>query len=201
MTTVIARASPMSPRQSDARQRVVLATAEMLARHGLNATSIREMAKRAGAPLGSTYHHFPGGKQQVVVEAVKFAGAQVSTGLDHHLQAGALAGLRGFLAMWRDILVRSDFRIGCPVMAVAVEEPLDDVAEEALKAAAQVFSDWEDKLVSSFEAQGRDRESASRLATLVIASVEGALVICRARRSIAAFDIVAEQIEGLVAHK
>lgn len=191
----------MSPRQSDARQRVVAAAAEMLARHGLNATSIREMAKRADAPLGSTYHHFPGGKQQVVVEAVKFAGARVDAGLDHYLQAGAVAGLRGFLAMWRDILVRSDFRIGCPVMAAAVEEPVDDVAEEALTAAAQVFSDWENKLATSLEAQGRDRESASRLATLVIASVEGAIVMCRARRNIAAFDTIAGQLEWLVSNK
>ncbi|XLV73910.1 TetR/AcrR family transcriptional regulator [Ralstonia syzygii subsp. celebesensis] len=131
------------------------------------------MAKRAEAPLGSTYHHFPGGKQQVVVEAVKFAGARVGAGLDHHLKAGAVAGLRGFLAMWRDILVRSDFRIGCPVMATAVDEPIDDLAEEALAAAAAVFSDWQRKLVASLEAQGRDRASASRLATLIIASVEG----------------------------
>lgn len=144
----------MPPRQSDARQRVVMAAAEMLARHGLNATSIREMAKRADAPLGSTYHHFPGGKQQVVVEAVKFAGARVSAGLDHYLKAGVVAGLRGFLSMWRDLLVRSDFRIGCPVMATAVDEPIDDLAEDALAAAAAVFSDWERKLVASLEAQG-----------------------------------------------
>jgi AcrR family transcriptional regulator len=177
-----------------------MAAAEMLARHGLNATSIREMAKRADAPLGSTYHHFPGGKRQVVVEAVKFAGAQVSAGLDAHLQAGALEGLCGFLAMWRDLLVRSDFRLGCPVMAAAVEEPVDDMAEEALAAAAQVFGDWEDKLVFSLEAQGHDHESAARLATLIIASAEGAVVMCRARRSIAAFDTVAEQIKWLVAN-
>lgn len=190
----------MSPRRSDARQRVVAAAAEMLARHGLNATSIREMARRAEAPLGSTYHHFPGGKQQVVVEAVQLAGARVGASLDHHLQAGAVAGLRGFLAMWRDILVRSNFRIGCPVMAVAVEEPVDDVAQEALRAAAQVFGDWEAKLADSLQAQGRDRESASRLAVFIIAGVEGAIVLCRAQASIAPFDAVAEQLERLVSN-
>lgn len=188
----------MSPRQSDARQRVVTAAAEMLARHGLNATSIRELAKRAGAPLGSTYHHFPGGKQQVVVEAVNSAGARVSAGLEHHLQAGAVAGLRGFLAMWREILLRSEFRVGCPVMAVAVEEPIDETAVAALDAAAQVFGDWEDKLVAALEAQGRDRESASRLATLVLAGTEGAIALCRVRKSIAPFDAVAEQLERIV---
>lgn len=188
----------MSPRQANSRQRVVVAAAEMLARHGLNATSIREMAKRAGAPLGSTYHHFPGGKQQVVAEAVAFAGAHAGAGLDHHLQAGPVAGVRGFLAMWRDILVQSDFHVGCPVMAAAVEEPIDDIGEEVLLAAARVFSDWESKLVASMEAQGRDHESASELATLIVAGVEGAIVLCRAQRNIASFDKVAKQLEWLV---
>ena len=67
----------MTAHQPDARQRVVETAAEMLARHGLNATSIREMARRAKAPLGSTYHHFPDGKQQVVVEAVEFARSRI----------------------------------------------------------------------------------------------------------------------------
>ena len=188
----------MSPRQSDARQRVVAAAAEMLARHGLNATSVREMTKRAEAPLGSIYHHFPGGKQQVVVEAVQLAGARVSRDLDRHLQAGGMAGVRGFLAMRRAILVRSDFRIGCPVMAAVAEEPIDDVAEAALEAAAGVFDDWAAQIAAALAAQGRDPASASSLAILVIASVEGAIVLCRAQRSIAPFDTVAGQIERLI---
>lgn len=188
----------MSPRQSDARQRVVMAAADMLGRYGLNATSIREMAKRAAAPLGSTYHHFPDGKQQVIVEAVALAGARASAGLDRHLQAGAVAGLLGFLAMWREILVRSKFHIGCPVMAVAVEEPLGEEAAEALAAAAEVFGDWESKLSTSLRAEGLDRKPATELATLIVASAEGAIAICRARRSIAPFDRVATQLEALV---
>lgn len=188
----------MAHRQPDVRRRVVAAAAEMLARHGLNATSIREMTKRADAPFGSTYHHFPGGKQQVVVEAVQLAGARTSAGLERHLQAGPAAGLRGFLAMWRDILLKSDFRIGCPVMGAAVEAPIDGVAGDVLEAAAQAFDDWESRLVASLESQGRDRESASRLATLVVAGMEGAIVLCRARRSIVPFDRVAAQLEALV---
>ncbi|PKH70512.1 TetR family transcriptional regulator [Stenotrophomonas sp. Betaine-02u-21] len=188
----------MAHRQPDVRRRVVAAAAEMLARHGLNATSIREMTKRADAPFGSTYHHFPGGKQQVVVEAVQLAGARTSAGLERHLQAGPAAGLRGFLAMWRDILLKSDFCIGCPVMGAAVEAPIDGVADDVLEAAAQAFDDWESSLVASLETQGRDRESASCLATLIVASVEGAIVLCRARRSIVPFDRIAAQLEALV---
>lgn len=188
----------MSSRQSDVRQRVVMAAAEMLARHGLNATSIREMAKRAEAPLGSTYHHFPDGKQQVIVEAVTFAGARVCAGLDRHLQSGSVAGLRGFLAMWREILVRSKFHVGCPVMAVAVEEPLDEELEEVLAVAAAAFSAWEGKMANALRADGLGRKAAEELATLIVASVEGAIVLCRAQRNIAPFDRVAKQLETFV---
>lgn len=187
----------MSPRQSDVRQRVVVAAAEMLARHGLNAASIREIAKRADAPLGSTYHHFPGGKQQVVVEAVNYAGAQVSAQLERCLQGSARHGLGEFLAYWRNILVRSNFKVGCPVMAVATQDPIDEVGDEALTAAARVFNDWEGKLATAFAARGLDTVPASELATFVVASLEGAIVICRARRSIAAFDAVTVQLEAL----
>lgn len=188
----------MSARQPGVRQRVVEAAALVLAQHGLNAASIREMTKRAEAPFGSTYHHFPGGKQQVVVEAVRLAGARVGEALDHHLQSGPAAGLSGFLASWRSTLVRSDFRIGCPVMAAAVEEPIDDVAEGALDAAAQVFAEWEAQLAASFQANGCDRDRAVQLATLIITSVEGAIVLCRAQRSIVPFDRVGAQLARIV---
>lgn len=190
----------MSSPPSEARQRVVAAAAEMLARHGPNATSIREMAKRAKAPLGSTYHHFPNGKQQVVGEAVAYAGGQVGAILDRYLQAGPAAGLNGFMAMWREMLLRSGFRIGCPVLAVAVEEPIDEAGEDARQAAAQAFGLWEDKLAASLQAQGHDAAAAAGLATLIVAAAEGAIAICRARRSIEPFDRVSEQMQRLLSH-
>lgn len=188
----------MSPRQSDTRHRLVMAAAEMLARHGCSATSIREMAKHAGAPLGSTYHHFPQGKEQVILEALDYAGQRVSSGLQQHLTHGLAHGLRDFLWMWRDILVRSDFHIGCPVLAVAVEEPLDEVAANALAAASRIFTDWEQQLTQAMCAEGLDQDSANALATLIIAAVEGAIGLARAQRSTAPFDRVTQQLESIV---
>ena len=189
----------MSPRQSDSRQRLVAAAAEMLAQHGLNATSIRETAKRADAPLGSTYHHFPGGKQQVVVEAVQLAGDRMAAGLDQQFQPGFAAGLRGFVAAWRERLIRSEFRIGCPVVAAVIEEPIDDADNHVVAAAAEVFVAWERRIVRALVAEGFEEAVATRLATLVVASIEGAIVLCRAARSIEPFDRVTTELEQLVA--
>ncbi|MDT3430797.1 TetR/AcrR family transcriptional regulator [Stenotrophomonas maltophilia] len=188
----------MSLRQPDSRQRVVVAAAEMLARHGLNATSIREMVKRAQAPFGSTYHHFPGGKHQVISEAVVFAGERVQRQLENHLCEGVRQGLPAFLDFWREILLRSDFRQGCPVMAAVVEEPIDGEVLAALEAASQTFGHWRQILSASLRSHGHTAIDASQLATLIVASIEGAIVLCRAERSIAPFDHVARQLEFFV---
>jgi len=183
--------------QPDARQRIVIGAADLLARRGLTATSVRELAKHSSAPLGSTYHYFPGGKQQLAGEAVRYAGDTVSRALTKRLAAGPVEGLRAFLALWRKIVIDSDFRAGCPVLAVAVEEPDGDTTE-AVTAAAEVFAEWQQLLSDSLAAYGATPAQARQVATLIVAAVEGTVGMCRAQRDIRPLDDVARQLESLV---
>lgn len=157
------------------------------------------MARHAKAPLGSTYHYFPEGKQQLATEAVRYTGEWVARALRKELEAGPAEGLRAFLALWRAIVVESDFRAGCPVLAVAIEEAPADEIPPALAAAAEVFDQWESLLAASLRAHGAEAERAAQLATLVVASVEGTVAMCRAKRSMEPLDRTAEQLEALVA--
>jgi AcrR family transcriptional regulator len=181
-----------------ARERIVAGAADMISRRGLNATSIRETAKHARAPLGSTYHYFPEGKQQLATEAVRYTGEWVARRLRKELEAGPVAGLQAFLALWRKIVVDSDFRAGCPVLAVSIEEPPTDETPTALLAAADVFGTWESLLANSLREHGAERERAAQLATLVVAAVEGTVAMCRAKRSTQPLDHAAEQLQALI---
>ncbi|MFF5370928.1 TetR/AcrR family transcriptional regulator [Streptomyces sp. NPDC013187] len=181
-----------------ARERIVAGAADMISRRGLHATSIRETAKHARAPLGSTYHYFPEGKQQLATEAVRFTGAWAARGLRKELEAGPVAGLRAFLALWRAIVVDSDFRAGCPVLAVSIEEPPADETPTALAAAAGVFEEWEGLLAGSLRERGAEPEEASQIATLIVAAVEGTVAMCRAKRSTQPLDHTAAQLEALI---
>ncbi|WP_228462139.1 TetR/AcrR family transcriptional regulator [Alloalcanivorax profundimaris] len=180
------------------RQRLVAGAADLLSRRGVKATSIRELAKHAQAPLGSTYHYFPGGKAQLVTEAVRFIGGKVSEVLAKSLERGPVSGLQEFLALWRHEVVRSDYRAGCPVLSVAVEEPDDEESRAALTVAEAVFADWIGLLTRSLSEHGVDDEQARQLATLVVASVEGAIALCRARRSAEPLEQVSTQLEALI---
>ncbi len=179
---------------AQARDRMVAGAADMLRRRGLNATSVRELAKHSGAPLGSTYHYFPGGKTELVTEAVRFADELTVRHLTEELEAGPIDGVRAFLAMWRAVVVDTDFGAGCPVLAVAVEhQPGDD--DEPRRAAADAFGRWTDLLAESLRDHGATPEAARRTATLVVAAVEGTVGICRAQRSIRPLDDVREALE------
>lgn len=172
--------------------------ADLIRRRGLAGSSIRDLATHSGAPLGSTYHDFPRGKQQLAAEAVRFAGARVTTMLSSSLAADPSAGLATFLALWRHTVIESDFAAGCPVLAVAIEEPPADGDAEAITAAAEVFTAWEDLLATSLRDHGVTADVARQLATLIVAAVEGTIVICRARHDIQPFDDVAAQLRSLV---
>ncbi|CAM02225.1 TetR family transcriptional regulator [Saccharopolyspora erythraea NRRL 2338] len=188
----------MSASSQQPRLQLVAGAADMIRRRGLNATSIREVAKHAQAPLGSTYHYFPGGKRQLAGEAVRFAGETVSELLRKNLDAGPVEGLRALLDLWREILTGTDFQAGCPVLAVSVEEQ-DDEGAEVRAAAAEVFGGWESLLADSLRQHGCDAERAPQLATLVVSAFEGAVVMCRAQRSTRALDHVGERLEALIA--
>ncbi|MFC8964793.1 MULTISPECIES: TetR/AcrR family transcriptional regulator [unclassified Streptomyces] len=189
----------MPKSSTPSRERIVAGAADMISRRGLSATSIREMAKHAGAPLGSTYHYFPEGKQQLAAEAVRHTGDRVARSLATELAAGPAAGLDAFVALWRRIVVDTDFHAGCPVLAVAIEEPSAAEVSPALAAAAEVFEQWEDLLAISLREHGAGAEQAAQIATLIVASVEGTVAMCRARRSTEPLDRTAVQLQTLIA--
>jgi AcrR family transcriptional regulator len=182
---------------SDVRQQIVAGAADLIRCRGLAATSIRGLAEHAAAPLGSTYHYFPGGKQQLAAEAVRFSGDQVARMLRVALESGPVEGLRAFLALWRKIVTGADFRAGCPVLVVAVEESAEGESAPR-EAAAEVFRAWEALLADALRGHGADTRDAEELATLVVAAVEGAVAMCRAQRDPCPLDRVASRLELLV---
>ena len=192
---------------SNTRAKMVAGAADLMSRRGVNATSMRDVVRHTGTPRGSIGHHFPRGKQQLIEDAIVFAGKQVSGPLQHLTQdRGAIAGLREFIALWRKTLERSKFQAGCPVLAVAVEQFVNDATERGGKAdaAAQgrlldladgVFADWQLIMVSALRREGVPPVRARRLAALVIASTEGTVAMCRAARSAQPLEDVRQELE------
>jgi TetR/AcrR family transcriptional regulator, lmrAB and yxaGH operons repressor len=172
------------------RERMVASAVDLLARRGLQATSISEVLDHSGAPRGSVYHHFPEGKDQMIGAALDAAGGVAIELLDRKAGAPAEEIAAWFLHLWHEVLVRSNFEAGCAVLAVAVAAD----SPELLDHTARVFRTWRRRLAELLEQGGLDARDAARFAATLVASSEGAVVLARAEQSIEPFDLVAEQL-------
>ncbi|MFI9402578.1 TetR/AcrR family transcriptional regulator [Nocardia sp. NPDC052316] len=185
------------PRPGDARRRMIEGAVESLRVHGASATSVDRVLSSTGAPRGSVYHHFPGGRTELVNEAVVVAGNFMSEFIERLTRENdSLTALDQFGAMWRRTLVDSEFRSGCPVFAVAVET--NDDAPEFARAAADTFARWQASLADVLVREGVSEARARRLATLTVAAFEGAIALCRAQRDITPLDNVIAELRELL---
>lgn len=187
---------PMNAR-GDSRRRMVNSTIELLRQQGARATTIDGVLAHSGAPRGSVYHHFPGGRTQLIDEAVATAAAFM-TGV---IQAATteedpLKAVDDFFALWRDQLAGSDFRSGCPIVAVAVEH--NDDAPQLARSAGAAFAEWQSAFAAMFRKHGVPAARSRRLANLVIAAEEGAVILARAQQSSTPIEDAALEIHDLL---
>lgn len=175
---------------------MVISTALLVRERGARATSIDDVLAHSGAPRGSVYHHFPGGRDQLLLEATAYAGAYVGRRLERGKGEDPLAAFDAFIAGYRADLVDSGMRSGCPVLAVAIEsrEEEDGLQDEAGRA----FVLWQERLAENLVAAGIEPARAGELAVLAIAAVEGALVMSRAQRDIGPLDRVRDELRRLL---
>lgn len=171
---------------------MVVSAALLLREKGVSGTSFGDVIAHSGAPRGSIYHHFPGGKAELVEAAVRYAGDYVAGAIERS-DGDPVAALHALTAFWRATLEDSDFRAGCPVVAVAVESGDEERAEAA--AAAEVFVAWRVSLERLLRARGLTAARARRLATTSIAAIEGAVVLCRAERDVRPLLDVSRELE------
>jgi TetR/AcrR family transcriptional repressor of lmrAB and yxaGH operons len=188
MTVVIVNTEERMVRGT--RERMVASAVDLLARRGLQATSFSEVLEHSGAPRGSVYHHFPGGKDQMIDSALDAAGSRAIELIERKAGAPAEEVSAWFLHIWREVLIRGKFEAGCAVLAVAVAAD----SPELLDHTARVFRTWRKRLAELLEQGGLSSVDASRFAAVLVASSEGAVVMARAEQSLEPFDLVAEQL-------
>jgi AcrR family transcriptional regulator len=182
------------------RERMVISAALLIRERGAQPTAIADVLEHSGAPRGSAYHYFPGGRTQLLCEAIDYAGEYVATKID--AADTGLAALDGLVAYYRKQLLRSDYRAGCPVVAVTVEagDPgKQDQSAPVIDRAAAAFTRWNDLITQRLMADGLSAKRAGELAMLSTTAIEGAIIVARASRELAPLDSVHGQLRELVA--
>ena len=188
------------PRRTDSRSRMLQAAAELFRQRGYHATTFSDVVRESGAPRGSTYFHFPGGKQELAREAIARAGDEVEELVDqaarHADDPGSL--VRALAQLLASRLERSGYQSGCAIATMVLE--LAPHNEQFSADFDSVFARWRAALVGRFQPLGIAPDRAAVLADLTISAFEGALVLSRAARSIEPFKTTTEALISAIDH-
>jgi len=166
----------------------------LLATRGVEGTSFKEVLGIANAPRGSVYHHFRGGKSELLHAALDRTSGRALEAMEATRGQSALEVLERFLALWRELLDYSQLRAGCAVVSVTVAGPEGDILEHV----GAIFRTWIDQIAELFVVGGMAEDAADTMATVTIAATEGAVIVSRAEQSRAPFDEVANTLRDLV---
>ncbi|WP_373142796.1 TetR/AcrR family transcriptional regulator [Mycobacterium marinum] len=188
--------STSAPKRGGTREKMLISAAQVMRERGAAGVTIDSVLARSGAPRGSVYYHFPDGRNQILIEALRYAGDSITAVIDKAADKGARALLREFVRLWEHLLTDGGFAAGCPVVAAALG-PADDEVELAAEAGT-ILDSWCAALGRAFVADGFDESTAASLAVTSIAALEGAIMLCRSTRSAEPLRQVGEQLEFLV---
>ena len=185
-------------KKSNSREKLIETTAALLQKQGYFGTGLNEIVKESGAPKGSLYFHFPGGKEELAAEALALNGA----GMRALLQA-ALEGVEDVeqaLGIAIDVLVQqleeSDYLKGCPIATVALEAAAtSDRLHEVVK---EAYESWETIVEARLVTAGAPEAEAKEQAVGILAAVEGGLLLSRAYRDTRPLRAVQAMLVGML---
>ncbi|MEU9116042.1 TetR/AcrR family transcriptional regulator [Streptomyces sp. NPDC048483] len=184
----------MGQKGAETRDRLLDATQDLVETGGYAGAGLNQVIALSGAPRGSLYFHFPGGKDQLVGESVRRAGRTIGDALAGLADAGPSVAefVDGVLRLLGDRLEESGWRRGCPVATVALETAA--TSDPLQEACSEVYTAWEEALRARLDGH----PDADDLAVTILALVEGALLLARAHRNREPLNRVARQIATLL---
>ena len=171
------------------KDRILDSSAELFRRQGYTGTGVKQIVAEASAPFGSLYHFFPGGKEQLGEEAIRWSG-------DMYLQLFVTVvaeapdiptAVEEFFAGAAETLRETDYADACPIATVALE--VANTNEPLRQATADVFDKWFEAATAYFAHAGIPVPRARELAIEMLCAMEGAFVFCRAMRSTEALAV------------
>jgi TetR/AcrR family transcriptional regulator, lmrAB and yxaGH operons repressor len=173
---------------NDTRERLLVTGERLFRTQGYSGTGLKQLAQEADAPWSSMYHFFPGGKQQLGAEVVRFAAERYAALIAKAFAvfpdpADAVAALFKGEAK---LLAESRFRNGCPVAAVTLD--VASTVEELRQPCAEAFDLWIGTIARGLGATGLPAKEARTLASYVLSSLEGAILLSRAEHSVAPLE-------------
>ncbi len=183
-----------NPPERATRQAIVDTTARLLESQGYHGTGLNQIIKESGAPRGSLYYYFPEGKEELAVAALHQRSLHLAA-----IAAASMAGyadpvqaIDGFLRGMIEAMTGNDFCGAAPLAAVALDS--FGGSERLRTATAASYEELRRPFLNILLRAGIPVERANSLATTVLATVEGAVILARSQQSTAPLQAIRHEL-------
>lgn len=172
---------------------LIRTTIDLMRERGVAGTGISDILEDSGRSRRTVYLNFPGGKAELVDAATRTAGGYITALIEAAItkSTGRTELVEQVGSMWRKVLVGSRFTSGCPIVAATLGRA--DSAQAA-DAAGEAFDSWVALLASRLEEETDDVDTARQQATMIIAAIEGAVIMSIATQSAQPLDDVEKSL-------
>jgi len=179
------------------KARIVEVASDLLQSNGYHAMGINQITAKGELPKGSIYFHFPGGKEEIALAAIEQGGSVVKQILTVALDRSAspIEYMDNVAGAFADLLTGSNFQKGCPVSSITLEMAPD--SPEISEGVKTVFEGWRAEIERGLAHLNCGHPDLYSLASLLLSSVEGALILCRAQQSTAPLQDVCKSLRPL----
>ena len=179
-----------------AREALIASITGLMQRRGVAGAGLSALLEDSGVARRTVYLNFPGGKAELVAEATRIAGRELSDVIRSADDGGGpIQVVQTFIDQWKVQLRATEMEAGCPIVAAILGR---SEAPAAAEAAAEAVDDWRRILAERFVNAGVEPNNARSLATLVVAAIEGAVIVALANGSTDALDDVGRHLAEVI---
>ncbi len=181
------------------RDKLLQATATLLRSKGYAAMGLSDIIAASGVPKGSLYHHFPAGKEALSAAAIDYSGNAILEEVTRLIDkcGDPVIGLKAFCDFYIQQLEESGYQKGCPLATVALETAHG--VPMVQEACSRAFTSYRNLLAHHLHLYGAAEDTSQNLASLILSSVEGALILAKAHNDTASLKLVRDQLADQLA--
>ncbi len=189
----------MSPRKTDARDRAIATACSLFKKQGYHGTGLTQIIEESGSPKGSFYFHFPGGKEELAVEAIHHGSQEIVELFAQAAKQSKGDGVRFIDLMTKKLckwLEDSGYENGCPVTSIALE--MAPYSEALSNSCAKAFNEWITISEQALKDCGVNSAHARTIACGFVSGLEGAFILARTQQSTKPFIAVRDAYRSIL---
>jgi TetR/AcrR family transcriptional repressor of lmrAB and yxaGH operons len=192
------KANKANTKANTKREQIIESACQLIEMQGYHATGVNEILQESGAPRGSLYYYFPDGKEGLAVQAVEHTSRVIEANIRSVLDGTdeAAVAIPAFMRALAQHVEDSGFRAGGPITTIALESASTN---DSLRLACRdAYRLWQAAFAEKLRADRFASERTTQLSVLLIAAIEGAILLCRSERSIQPLLNATGEIERLL---